>query len=142
MADSPEIPEGFAPIAKPSSFGQLLGPVYEREDDDGSFVRAIMVEEKHTNLGGVVHGGVLMSFVDVIMGTTSYRHAGRSGASIRIVSDFVAPARIGDWLEGRGEGVKATRSVVFARGLLTVEGRTILTATGNYKLRGEPRFDR
>ena len=111
-------------------------------DGAGAGVRAIMVEEKHTNLGGVVHGGVLMSFVDVIMGTTSYRHAGRSGASIRIVSDFVAPARIGDWLEGRGEVVKATRSVVFARGLLTVEGRTILTATGNYKLRGEPRFDR
>ena len=61
-----------------------------------------------------------------------------AGASIRIVSDFVAPARIGDWLEGRGEVVKATKSVVFARGHLNVEGRTILTASGNYKLQGHP----
>jgi len=138
MANSSEIPDGFMPIEKPSSFGQLIGPVYERVDEDGSFTRALQVEDKHTNLGGVVHGGVLMAFVDVIMGTISYRHACRPGASIRIVSDFVAPARIGDWLEGRGEVVKATKSVVFARGRLNVGGRTILTASGNYKLQGRP----
>lgn len=56
-----------------------------------------------------------------------------------MVSDFVAPARIGDWLEGRGEVTKATRSIVFAVGELTVDGRTILTMSGTYKLRGEPR---
>ena len=108
MADSEQlnihdIPDGFAPIDKPSSFGQLIGPVYERPEDDGMFVRALRVEDKHTNLGGVVHGGVLMSFADVILGTVSYRHAGRPGMSVRLVSDFVSPARVGDWLEGRGD---------------------------------------
>jgi uncharacterized protein (TIGR00369 family) len=138
MVNSSEIPDEFLPIEKPSSFGELLGPIYERKEEDGSFTRALQVEDKHTNLGGVVHGGVLMAFVDVIMGTISYRHARRPGASIRIVSDFIAPARIGDWLEGRGEVVKATRSVVFARGHLKVEERTILTASGTYKLQGRP----
>ena len=128
MADSEQlnihdIPDGFAPIDKPSSFGQLIGPVYERPEDDGMFVRALRVEDKHTNLGGVVHGGVLMSFADVILGTVSYRHAGRPGMSVRLVSDFVSPARVGDWLEGRGTVTKATRSIIFARGTLTVEGR-------------------
>ena len=138
MANSSEIPDEFMPIEKPSLFGALLGPIYERVDEDGSFTRDLQVKDKHTYLGGVVHGGVLMAFVDVIMGTISYRHARRTGASIRIVSDFIAPARIGDWLEGRGEVVKATKSVVFARGHLNVEGRTILPASGNYKLQGRP----
>ena len=142
MADSEQlnihdIPDGFAPIDKPSSFGQLIGPVYERPEDDGMFVRALRVEDKHTNLGGVVHGGVLMSFADVILGTVSYRHAGRPGMSVRLVSDFVSPARVGDWLEGRGTVTKATRSIIFARGTLTVEGRTILTVSGTYKLRSQ-----
>ena len=132
-----DIPDGFAPIDKPSSFGQLIGPVYERPEDDGMFVRALRVEDKHTNLGVVVHGGVLMSFADVILGTVSYRHAGRPGMSVRLVSDFVSPARVGDWLEGRGTVTKATRSIIFARGTLTVEGRTILTVSGTYKLRSQ-----
>ena len=139
MVDAWEIPAGFAPIGGLSSFGRLIGPVYERREDDGTLVRALRIEDKHTNLGGVVHGGVLMSFADVILGTVSYRHAGRPGASIRMVSDFVAPARVGDWLEGRGEVTRATRSIVFAVGELTVDGRTILTMSGTYKLRGEPR---
>lgn len=142
MADSEqlnihEIPDGFALIDKPSSFGQLIGPVYERPEDDGMFVRALRVEDKHTNLGGVVHGGVLMSFADVILGTVSYRHAGRPGMSVRLVSDFVSPARVGDWLEGRGTVTKATRSIIFAQGALTVDGRTILTVSGTYKLRSQ-----
>ena len=135
--DAHNIPDGFAPIDKPSSFGQLIGPVYERPEDDGMFVRALRVEDKHTNLGGVVHGGVLMSFADVILGTVSYRHAGRPGMSVRLISDFVSPARVGDWLEGRGTVTKATRSIVFAQGALTVEGRTILTVSGTYKLRSQ-----
>ena len=99
MANSSKIPDGFTPIEKSSSFGKSLGPIYERLDEDGSFTRALRIEDKHTNLNGVVHGGVLMAFVDVIMGTISYRQTCRPGASIRIVSDFISPARIGDWLE-------------------------------------------
>ena len=34
---SQAIPEGFAPIDKPSSFGQLIGPVYERGEGSGEF---------------------------------------------------------------------------------------------------------
>lgn len=139
QSDPQAIPDGFAPIDKPSSFGQLIGPVYERAEDDGTFVRALRVEDKHTNLGGVVHGGVLMSFADVILGTVSYRHARRGGMSVRLVSDFISPARVGDWLEGRGTVTKATRSIVFAQGELTVDGRTILTVSGTYKLRSQPR---
>ncbi len=136
--EAPEVPAGFAPIGKSSPFGRLIGPVYERLEEDGTYARALRVEDRHTNLGGVVHGGVLMSFADVVLGTVSYRHAGRPGASVRMVSDFVAPARAGDWLEGRGRVTEATRSIVFAAGELTVDGRTILTMSGTYKLRGEP----
>lgn len=133
------VPAGFAPIDGPSPFGRLLGPIHERPEEGGAFARGLRIEDRHTNLGGVVHGGVLMSFADVVLGTVSYRHAGRPGASIRMVSDFVAPARVGDWLEGRGAVTKATRSIVFAAGELTVDGRTILTMAGTYKLLGEPR---
>ena len=135
--DPGPVPEGFAPIAEPSPFGRLIGPIYEHESEE-VFVRAFRVEEKHTNLGGVTHGGVLMSFADVILGTVCYRHTGRPGASVRLVTDFVAPARIGDWVEGRGSVMKATRSIVFARGELTVAGQPILTVSGTYMMRGKP----
>jgi uncharacterized protein (TIGR00369 family) len=130
----PVVPPGFAPMAGSSPFGTLIGPIYERDDAEG-FVRAMRLRAEHANLGGVVHGGVLMAFADVILGTVAYRAAGRPGVSIRLVTDFLAPARPGDWLEARARVVRATRSVMFMAGELTVADAVVMTATGTYKLR-------
>ena len=43
--------------------------------------------------------------------------------------DFVAPARVGDWVEGRAEVVRQTRSLLFTNIYLTVGEEKFLRAS-------------
>ena len=48
--------------------------------------------------------------------------------------DFVAPAKVGDWVEGRAELVRATRSLLFTNIYLTVGAEKILRASSICKI--------
>ena len=80
----------------------------------------------------------MMAFADVVMGTACYRLSGRPSVSVRLVTDFIASVRVGDWLEGVADVVKAGRSMVFCRGLLQVNDVTVMTMSGTYKMLKKP----
>lgn len=126
-------PPGFAPITHSAPFGAHTGPFFDKETEAG-LVRAFRVAEKHCNQGGMAHGGMLMTFMDVVLGVNMWRAAGRPGVTVSMATDFVAAARLGDWVEGRAEVVRQTRSLVFLRGELTTGDRTVMTATGVFQL--------
>jgi acyl-coenzyme A thioesterase PaaI-like protein len=44
--------------------------------------------------------------------------------------DFLAPAPVGAWVEGESEVLHTTRNLVFLRGLLRIDGRPVLRASG------------
>ena len=54
--------------------------------------------------------------------------------TINMTFDFVAPAKIGDWVEGRCEVVRVTRSLLFTNIYLTVGEEKILRASGIFKI--------
>ena len=63
--------------------------------------------------------------------------AGRKPCTtVQLSTQFISPARIGDFVEGRAEVLRATRTVVFVRGLLTVGDRTVVSAEGVWKILG------
>lgn len=126
-------PEGFTPIISSNPFGAHIGPIFEKIEGDG-FVRAIRVSDKHLNSGGVAHGGVLMTFADIVLGQAMLNATGGGPAvTVRLVSDFIAPAKDGVWVEGRAEVSRAGKTLIFVSGALTVEGKTIFTAQGTFK---------
>ena len=49
--------------------------------------------------------------------------------TITVNCEFVAPVRLGDWVECRGEVTKLTRSLAFVRGAMTVDGETVMTCS-------------
>ena len=49
--------------------------------------------------------------------------------TVSMTFDFVAPARVGDWVEGRAEVVRQTRSLLFTNISLTVGEERILRAS-------------
>ena len=70
MADRPQgLPEEAQEIPS-AGFNNYVGPFYRLPDVDGGAVRrfAFAVAEKHMNAAGTIHGGMLMSFVDMAMG--------------------------------------------------------------------------
>lgn len=130
-------PEGFIPIDEPPGFDAMVGPYYRKQTDDGP-VHGVLAEARHLNPGGVIHGGMLMTFIDRTLGALVW-HAigGRPCATVSLNTDFLAPARPGDWIECRGQVTRQTRALVFVRGELTTGDRTLMTASGIWKKLGQ-----
>ena len=49
--------------------------------------------------------------------------------TVSMTFDFVAPAKVGDWVEGRCQVVRQTRSLLFTDIALTVDGQRFLRAS-------------
>ncbi len=122
---------GWSPIHDTGFIAQV-GPVYRREDDGAYAFRAA---DKHANLIGVVHGGMLMSFADRALGETAMRAAdGANCVTIQMEMQFIDTARIGDWITAAPEVVKRTGSLVFLRCELRHAERVVGTASGVWKI--------
>jgi len=131
------IPEGFRPVTNAGNFSSMIGPTYQRKEDDGTLTFGLLVAEKHLNSRMVVHGGMLMSFMDQLLGRTVHNQIGvRPTATVQLDNQFLAGVREGDWVVGRGEIERATRSLVFVTGRLTVGGSPVLISSGVWKILG------
>ncbi len=133
---SADIPEGYRPEPENNAFAALVGPIYRKTEDGGVWF-LFDAEDKHRNPRGVVHGGMLMTFMDNLLARTIVHAIGDVGkATMSLSCDFVGPARPGQRIEGRGEVTRVTRSVVFARGSIAADGATVVTGSGVWKLLG------
>lgn len=126
----------WAPVRQ-GGYPALIGPFLFRRDPAGTLVFAFVAEARHLNLGGVVHGGMLTSFADDVLGMSVWEAAGRRACTtVQLNMHFIAPAREGDRIEGQAEILRITRSVVFVRGTLRCGDRLIAAADGVWKLLG------
>ena len=110
------------------------GPFYFRIDEDGP-VAAFRAGQKHMNSGGVVHGGCLMAFADfALFGLAHETIADDSyGLTVAFTSEFLSGAKEGQLIEARGDVLRAGRSLVFVRGLVTADGEPCLNFSGTLK---------
>ena len=103
-------------------------------------VRAFRVVERHTNAAGIIHGGMLTTFADIVLAQAGLREVGGPIVTVRMVSEFVAAGKLGAWVEGTARVRRRTRTLVFVEGELAASGRVLLTASGVFKII-EPRAD-
>lgn len=120
-----------------ADFSRHVGPIYERRDPDG-IVHGFLVTPVHGNLGGITHGGMIATFADTILGRFEKRDYGQTTVTIRLLVDFVGPARIGDWLEGRSRIVRRTRSLVFCDGEITSGRHMVARCSAVFRLLERP----
>jgi len=114
----------------------LIGPFMARPFEAG-WEYGFLPEARHLNIGGVVHGGMLMSFMDDVLGMTVWEAANRQPVTtVQLNHHFIAPGKLGELVIGRGEVLRATRTVVFIRGTLTSGGRVLVHADGVWKILG------
>ena len=119
-------PHGFF-IAHPDEpFEMHVGPHYFRDDDP--FIAGMRARPVHANAGGAVHGGALASFADSALtafGLNTLNRAAHWVVTITLNSEFIAPARVGDWLECHGRVTGRTRSLLFVRGEIRAGVQTV-----------------
>jgi uncharacterized protein (TIGR00369 family) len=113
-----------------------IGPFWSRREGTG-WVYGLLADERHANQMGLVHGGVLMTFIDNVMGATAWQAAERQPVvTLQLDTQFISPGKMGMFLVGAGQVVRITRSVIFLHGVVRCEGREIITATGIWKRLG------
>ena len=109
------------------------GPFWHREEN-GRVHCAFRVEQKHLNMSKAVHGGCLMTFADYCLFVTASRALGANrGVTLSFSSEFIDAVHENELVEGTGELVRAGRSILFVRGLLSAAGRPVLNFSGTIK---------
>lgn len=112
----------------------LIGPFYFKYDANGRAQCMFEPKPHHCNGGGSIHGGCLMSFADfslfaIARNTLADAHA----VTLTFSSEFVGAGGLDGLVEARGEVIRATRSVVFVRGIVTQAERPLLSFSGTLK---------
>ncbi|AVR98429.1 PaaI family thioesterase [Pseudoduganella armeniaca] len=128
---STAIPEGFERLKRGGPYMAGLGDLYLREDEE-RIVIAIRVAERHTNMRGIAHGGMLASLADTALGIglTLSCEARHSFVTVSLTTDYLEAARPGDWLEAHVQVDRIGGRVAFAGCRLRVGEKAVLRAAG------------
>lgn len=129
---------GWEPVEAGGFTGQA-GPFFIRRRDGMRELGLPLAEQHRNNHMGTVHGGVFMTFADMALGCAVVDAVnGTPCATASLQTQFIAGARVGEFLTCRAEVIRATKQIVFVRGLLMVGERAVASAEGIWKLL-EPR---
>ncbi|MBS0610612.1 MAG: PaaI family thioesterase [Proteobacteria bacterium] len=113
-------------------FVKELGFALHRMHGGESELRYVARPE-HTNSYGVMHGGAVMTLLDVAMATAARSDTPDMGVvTIEMKSSFMRPAR--GPMVARGRLIQRTRSMAFAEAWVhDAEGRLCSQSTGTFK---------
>jgi acyl-coenzyme A thioesterase PaaI-like protein len=111
------------------------GPFGFRPEADGAGLAAFAPQPHHMNGSGAIHGGALMSFADFAL--FSIAHNSLKGdvqtVTLTLNAEFVGAGDLSALLYARGEVVRETGGLVFARGLITQSERPLLSFSGTLR---------
>lgn len=134
-----DVPAGFVPIQSSNPFGGRNGPLYEKTEPDGTWRRGFLVEEHHCNQGRIAHGGMLMTFADILLARAVLDQVAAPFVTMRMVSDFVGPAPLGAWVEGKANVIRKAREIVFVEGQMWTRTSPVLSVNALFKRRAAPK---
>jgi uncharacterized protein (TIGR00369 family) len=132
-ADTP--PSGYRPVAVGGDFVAGLGPLYARWED-GVFSLGLRVQARHCNPIGHCHGGMLATLADMLLPYAAMYQLNvdrRFTPTVSLQLDYLAPAPLGAWIEGRAEVLRSTRRLLFVQGVACINGAAVLRASGIFK---------
>ena len=126
-------PQGWTLQSHGETFSGHAGPFYFR-DEGGPAGVGFFAEPHHANLGGIVHGGALLTLADMALWDICRREIGVfKGVTVTLNSEFVGAGPIGAFIEATGEVVRAGRKLLFARGLISADGEVLMSFSGTLK---------
>jgi uncharacterized protein (TIGR00369 family) len=111
----------------PARFNHSLGKLLARRGEDGHGWCRMFPAQEHSNLGEKVHGGALMTFVDMAL----YAGGAMAGANVAqaVTLDcsvqFLSPGELGAPLDAELELLSETGRLVFVRGRVLQEERLV-----------------
>ena len=134
VGQTADVPEGFVINLWQHGFGRTVGPFYSRRDPETKLeVMAFRIAGHHANGMNNCHGGMLMSFADMAWGRVISNQREMGWVTVRLVTDFMGPGRMGDWVEGTSEILAEDVDIFTVAGRIWSGDRMLMTGTGVYK---------
>lgn len=122
-------PPGFVRLPIAGGFAADFGAIYAKREGERVWF-GFRVEARHLNFREVAHGGAIATFAD--MQLAALMRAGRlepkQSPTISLSVDYLAPVRLGDWVEGEIMLVKRTGRLAFSETILAVERAPVARA--------------
>ena len=123
-----------------SSFAAATGRLLFKPDGPGRGITRMFPTEDHMNMGGSIHGGAIMSFIDMSMfagglcGGMEKAHY----VTLDLTTHFLARGQAGSPLDAHVELVKQTRGHAFLQGVVKQNGENCYSFTGTLKKVNRP----
>ncbi len=114
-------------------FETRAGPFYWAELAGGTHNFALKAEACHCNSHGIVHGGLMMTMIDLALVATAKAVPEDRFVTVSLNSEFVSSGQKGDLIEARGELLRRGRSLAFVRGQVVCGERILLSASAVLK---------
>jgi len=127
----PAPPEGFKPSAR-GPYTTHNGPFFHRSTPE-TLEHAFFALKRHCNSLGIVHGGMLSTFMDGVLANAVGREAGTASVTVHLSLDFLSMARAGDWVFGDAVVTRQTKDLIFVEGRIRVGTRDVMRASGIFK---------
>ncbi|MEO6199431.1 MAG: PaaI family thioesterase [Sphingomicrobium sp.] len=124
------------------SFAAATGRLLFKPDGPGRALVRMFPDDNHMNMGGSIHGGAIMSFIDMSMFAGGLC-AGMERAhyvTLDLTTHFIARGQPGQPLDAYVELIKQTRGHAFLQGVVRQSGEPCYSFSGTLKRvsRGNP----
>lgn len=113
-----------------STFVGNLGEVMER-GRNGAIEIGLQADEQHVNLGGIVHGGVIMTLIDRAVGINCrYQAEGQRMVTATLTTNFIGAVNVGDFIAVSCLFRRVGKRTMFADAEARVGDKLVATGTG------------
>ena len=115
-------------------FNAHIGPIRFAPLSANQWCVTVVLDDRHVNVGGVCHGGMLLSLADVAMGASTFTAGGgHPCATIQMDSHFLAAAKADQRLVAVATQLRKVRDLSFMQCEIWAEGRQVMRASGTWK---------
>ncbi len=119
-------------VVEDHRFNGTIGKLLVRGDGPGRATCRMFPEERHSNLGNMVHGGAILTFVDMAF-FAGGRLAGADvmrAVTLDLSVRFLSPGRIGIPLDAEVELLRETKRLAFFSGRVVQEDELVASFSG------------
>lgn len=121
-------------------YNATIGRLLVRAEGDGRARCRMFPDVRQSNLGNVVHGGAIMTFIDMALFAGGHM-AGMSdphAVTLDCAVQFMAAAELGSPLDASVELLRETGRLAFLRGTVEQDGHAVAAFSGTLRKIGRP----
>lgn len=115
-------------------FMGIAGPLWTRRDA-ASWRYGLLVDERHLNPAGVMHGGALSTLLDHVVSTVAWEACERQACvTLQLDSQFLSAVKAGQFIEAIAIVEHRTAGLIFMRGRVEAEGAAVMVGQAVLKV--------